>query len=240
MTRPGCRPLSCEELRSLDVSAADEFALSTLVLMENAGRGAAERWAAMAGSGRRPSVLVVCGPGNNGGDGGVMARHLDAWGYPVSLVWFARLDAIRGDARAQWDVLERSEVPQQDWFDARSERDEPDPAALDELFAGADWLVDGLLGTGLARPVEGAFRAVVEAMNRSGKPILALDVPSGLDADSGEPMGVAVRARATITFAARKIGFDAPGASIYTGDVAVVDIGLPGKLLQRFRAEPPM
>ncbi|WP_165246714.1 NAD(P)H-hydrate epimerase [Paludisphaera soli] len=242
MTAPKCRPLSREEVRSLDVLAADEFALSTLVLMENAGRGAADRLAALAGDagGGEPRVLIVCGPGNNGGDGGVVARHLDARGWPVSLVWFAPLDAIRGDARAQWEILERSEVPQRDWFDAAPEGSVPDPAALDALFAGADWVVDALLGTGLTRPLEGAFRAVVEAMNRSGKPILALDIPSGLDADSGEPLGAAVRARATATFAARKLGFDAPGASAYTGEVAVVDIGLPGKLLRRFHADPPL
>ncbi|MDG3007792.1 NAD(P)H-hydrate epimerase [Paludisphaera mucosa] len=223
------RPLSREEVRSLDALAADEFGLSTLVLMENAGRGAAAYWAETAGDAGPPKVLVVCGPGNNGGDGGVMARHLDAWGFPVSLAWFAPPESIRGDARVQWEILDRSGIPQQARPDA-----EPDPAALDALFADADWLVDGLLGTGLARPVAGAFRAVVEAMNRSGKPILALDVPSGLDADSGEPLGVAVRARATVTFAARKFGFDAPGASAYTGEIAVVDIGLPGKLLRRF------
>lgn len=237
MTRTECRPLSREEVRGLDVLAADEFALPTLVLMENAGRAAADVWEDLAGGGR-PRVLVACGPGNNGGDGGVMARHLDARGFPVSLVWFARQDAIRGDARAQWDVLERSEVPQQDWFDARPEAEGPDPDALDDLFAGADWLVDGLLGTGLTRPLTGAFRAVVEAMNRSGRPILALDLPSGLDADTGRPLGVAVRARATVTFAARKLGFDAPGASAYTGTVHVADIGLPGKLLRRFHPEP--
>ena len=103
-----------------------------------------------------------------------------------------------------------------------------------QFLAEADWIVDGLLGTGLTRPVEGALRLLIEALNRSGKPILALDVPSGLDADSGVPLGAAVQAHATATFVAAKLGFNAPGASDYTGRVAVIDIGMPRKLLQPY------
>ena len=90
-------------------------------------------------------------------------------------------------------------------------------------------MVDGLLGTGLTRPVEGPLRAAIEAINRSGKPVLALDLPSGLDADRGEPLGAAVRARVTATFVAPKLGFSAPGASGYTGEVCVVGIGVPAE-----------
>ena len=221
--RLACRPLSREEVRSLDVLAADEFGLPTLVLMENAGRGAAELLARLAG-GATPRVVIACGPGNNGGDGGVIARHLDAWGWPVAVAWLTDPDKLRGDALIQREIIDRSGISQTS----------PTPSDVDALFAGADWIVDGLLGTGLTRPVEGPLRAAIEAMNRSGKPILALDLPSGLDADSGRPLGVAVRAKATATFAARKLGFDAPGASEYTGDVTVIDIGLPGKLIRRF------
>ncbi len=224
--RPQCRSLSRQEVRSLDVLAAEEFGLPTLVLMENAGRGAADRLVALAG-GSSPRVLILCGPGNNGGDGGVVARHLDALGWDVSVLWLADSETIRGDARIQWEILGRSGVPQQS---------DPAPALddIDARIAGADWLVDGLLGTGLTRPVAGPLLAAIEAMNQSGRPILALDLPSGLDADSGRPLGAAVRATATVTFAARKLGFDAPGALDDTGPVTVVDIGLPGSLLRRF------
>jgi len=91
-----------------------------------------------------------------------------------------------------------------------------------------------LLGTGLTRPVEGPLRAVIEAINGSGKPVLALDLPSGLDADSGEPLGVAVRATATVTFVAPKLSFARPGATAYTGEVIVADIGVPRRLLEPF------
>ena len=109
-----------------------------------------------------------------------------------------------------------------------------DVSRLAAILGDADWLVDGLLGTGLSRPVDGPLYAVIEAMNRSGKPIFALDLPSGLDADTGMPLGVAVRATATATFVAAKLGFAAPGADDYTGEVAVIDIGLPRCLLEPF------
>src|SRR5205823_1469095 len=158
---------------------------------------------------------ILCGPGNNGGDGGVVARHLDLWGYPVRLVWFTRADHLRGDAAVQFQVLARSGFDQACWDDEGAVT----PERLDALLAPADWLVDALLGTGLTRPVEGMLRMVIEAMNRSGKPVLALDLPSGLDADHGQPLGVAVRDQATATFVAPKLGFAAAGAAAYTGAV---------------------
>ena len=227
------RPLSREEVRGLDARAADDFGMNTLVLMENAGRGAAEWLRELAGpGGEAPRVLVLCGPGNNGGDGAVAARHLDVWGFAVRVVWFADPGRLRGDAAAQWAILERSGVDQS----ARQGVDAGDPERLDALLDGADWLVDGLLGTGLTRPVEGAVLALIGAVNRSGKPVLALDVPSGLDADRGAPLGAAVRARATATFAAPKLGFGAPGAKAFTGDVRVIEIGVPRRLLEPFRS----
>jgi NAD(P)H-hydrate epimerase len=253
------RPLSRQEVRRLDVQAAEDLELPGLLLMENAGRGAAGWLAELLGAippdaGGRPftpppslpdpegshgpapaQVLILCGPGNNGGDGGVVARHLDAWGFRVRVVWFTRHDQLRGDAAVQWTILEKSGVEQSAWFDDRPDA-EIDPATLQALLTGADWLVDGLLGTGLSRPVEGPLKAVIEAINASGKPVFALDIPSGLDADTGQPLGVAVRAEATATFVAAKLGFAAPGAADYTGEVAVIDIGVPRRLLEPYLA----
>jgi NAD(P)H-hydrate epimerase len=225
------RPLSRDEVRSIDERAARELSLSTLVLMENAGRGAAallrDRGPGASGPGR---VLIACGPGNNGGDGGVVARHLDAWGVDVHVVWFARPDQLRGDAAAQHTILDRAGIEQ-------ASCTEQDPGGLDRfraLISEVDWVVDGLLGTGLTRPVEGLLHAAIAAMNDSGKPILALDLPSGLDADTGQPLGLAVRARATATFVAPKRGFSSPGAGEFTGEVVVVEIGVPRCLLEPF------
>ncbi len=221
------RPLTREEVRSIDRRAAEELAMPTLVLMENAGRGAADWLASKLGSGR---ALILCGPGNNGGDGGVVARHLDLRGIAVRVVWFAEPGKLARDASTQHEILDRSGFDQVDWPGT------VEPERLDALLAGADWLVDGLLGTGLTRPVEGPLRDVIEAINRAGQPVLALDLPSGLDADTGQPQGLAVRATATVTFVAPKIGFAQPGANAYTGEVVVADIGAPRCLLEPFRA----
>jgi NAD(P)H-hydrate epimerase len=181
-----------------------------------------------------PRVLILCGPGNNGGDGGVVARHLDAWGFPVRLVWFARSNQLHGDAALQWSILKKSGLDQSSWFDAYPSDSNFDAGALSSILSDADWLVDALLGTGLSRPVEDPLRTVIELINVSGKPVFALDVPSGLDADTGDPLGIAVHARTTATFVAAKIGFTA-AAVAYTGEVRIFDIGLPRCLLERFR-----
>ncbi len=222
------RPLSRDEVRGLDARAAEEFALPTLILMENAGRGAAA-WLRDRGVAPGTRGVILCGPGNNGGDGGVAARHLDAWGFDVRVVWLAEPDRLRGDAATQWQILARSGIPQSAWSTEATT-----PAALDTLLADADWAIDALLGTGLTRPVTGPLLCAIEALNRSGKPVLALDLPSGLDADTGQPLGAAVRATATATFVAPKLGFSTAGAADFTGEVVVIDIGLPRKILDGF------
>jgi NAD(P)H-hydrate epimerase len=181
-----------------------------------------------------PKVLIVSGAGNNGGDGAVVARHLDAWGFAVQVFWLAKPEQLHNDAKTQWLILERSGINQSTWFD--SGNDNAYLAELDFLIAGVDWIVDALLGTGLTRPVEGTLRAVIETINRSNKPVLALDIPSGLDTDTGMPLGTAIRAHATATFVAPKLGFAAAGATAFTGLVGVIDIGLPRKLLMPFFA----
>jgi NAD(P)H-hydrate epimerase len=224
------RPLSRSEVRALDARAADELGLPPLLLMENAGRGAAEGLRRRAGE--RARVLIVCGPGNNGGDGAVAARHLDAWGFPVRVVWLARAEQLRGDAAFQYAILAKSGIEQ------HACPDPPDPARLAAWLAEADWVVDGLFGTGLTRAIEGLFATWIETINGSGKPVLALDLPSGLDADTGLPLGVTIRATATASFVALKLGFAQPGAESFTGEVFVVDIGLPRRLLEPFLIPP--
>lgn len=220
------RHLTREEVRSIDRRAVEELGMSGLVLMENAGRSAAEWLLPRADGG---PVLILCGPGNNGGDGGVVARHLDLESIPVKLIWFAEPERLSADARAQHSILSRAGFEQETWSGSTIDR-----ARLDGLLKAAAWVVDALLGTGLTRPVEGPMREVIETVNASGARVLALDVPSGLDADTGQVLGVAIRALGTITFAARKVGFDQPGASDYTGHVEVAGIGVPRSLLAEF------
>lgn len=223
----GIRPLTRDEVRSIDRRAADELGMSSLVLMENAGRGACEWLLPRAEGG---PVLVLCGSGNNGGDGGVVARHLDLGSVPVKLVWFAEADRLSPDARAQYELLSRSGFNQEIWAGP------VDRPRLEAEIGWASWVVDALLGTGLARPVEGRLREVIETVNATGCRVMALDLPSGLDADTGQPLGIAIRALGTVTFVASKVGFHQPGAQLYTGQVHVAGIGVPRSLLAQFGA----
>ncbi len=238
-SRVRLRPMTREEFRAIDRYAAETLGLPTMVLMENAGRGAAE---VLARAFREfgpldsqalnreylPNVVVICGSGNNGGDGAVLARHLDARGLArVKVIWTVRHEDLRGDAPAQFRILAAAGADQKSGVD---------PARADEILAGNDWIVDGLFGTGLSRPLAPGEPATlwVEALNRSGKPLLSLDLPSGMDADTGAALGVAVRATVTASFVAPKRGFAAPGASALTGVVEIVDIGVPRSMLRPF------
>jgi NAD(P)H-hydrate epimerase len=209
-------------MRAFEAAAIATGRVPSLLLMENAGRGAVDvmlrEWPRLAGE----PVTVVCGAGNNGGDGLVVARHLLVRGArpavflvgdPAKLSAEARtnLDAWRGLGGAVHEVR-RGEAM----------------SALGESLAKAALVVDALFGTGLDRTIEGLLADVVAAMNAAKAARVALDVPSGLDADTGVTLGVAVRADATVTFAHPKLGLLTPNGAELTGRLHVVDIGVPG------------
>jgi len=218
------RPLSRDEVRAVDRRAIADYGLPGLVLMENAGRGAAEL---LMRAGIRGRVVICAGKGNNGGDGFVVARHLDNSGYDCEVLLCGVPEDLTGDAAVNYQVLERAGLAGQVLGAS------PDLAALEQSLAGADWIVDALLGTGTRGAIRAPFGEIIEAINRSGRNVFAIDLPSGLDCDTGQPLGACVRATRTATFVARKLGFDAPGAAAYTGAVDVVDIGVPRHLLER-------
>jgi NAD(P)H-hydrate epimerase len=211
--------LSREQVRAIDRRAIEEFGVPGLVLMENAGRGAA---GVLLSLGARGPVVVCCGKGNNGGDGSVIARHLDNRAAPVRVLLFARAEELTGDAAINYDILRRSGVP----TEARGGQPVAGEALRREL-AAAEWVVDALFGTGLAGAVRPPFDAVIGAINASGAKVLAVDIPSGLDCDTGEPLGATVRAQHTVTFVAMKKGFARPAAREWLGQVHVADIGAP-------------
>lgn len=204
------------ELLSVDeMRRADQMAMAAGVsgeeLMEHAGAGVAReieaRWSP------RP-VVVLCGPGNNGGDGFVVARHLDRAGWPVRLALLGARDALKGDAAtmaARWE----------------GQVEPLGPEALD----GAALAVDAIFGAGLTRAVEGVPGAVIERLNADAIPVVAIDVPSGLDGDTGGVLGVAPRAALTVTFFRRKPGHLLLPGRLVCGEVATVDIGIPAAVL---------
>lgn len=231
---PAHRGLSCDEVRSLDRRAIEHFRVPGVVLMENAGRGAAELLLRLWPTARR--VTILCGHGNNGGDGFVIARHLELAGRTVRVFLAAAPSRLTGDAATMFGIVARSGIPYADLSAG-------DADAWHAALADADVVVDALLGTGASGPPRGAIAVAIDAAaRRAADPhppaVFAIDVPSGLDADSGISRGACVRADVTATFVARKRGFDSPGAAVLTGDVHVVGIGAPRALLAEFGLVP--
>jgi NAD(P)H-hydrate epimerase len=210
-------------VRALDRRAIQDFGLPGVVLMENAGCGAAQVLLRLGVHGR---VLICCGKGNNGGDGYVLARHLDNHHVPVRVLLFARPEELTGDAAVHYQVIARSGLDVQEWAGA------VDEVALVTELAVAEWVVDALFGTGLTGAVRPPLDRVIAALNGGKARVLAVDIPSGLDADTGGPLGPCVRAEHTVTFAALKKGFAVAAAQAWLGEVHLVDIGLPRVLLE--------
>ena len=188
------RPLTREQVRDVDRRAIDDYGMVGLVLMENAGRNSAELLRTLNIHGR---VTICCGKGNNGGDGFVIARHLENAGVDVRVLLCVPPASLTGDAKSNLNII-----------------------------------VDALLGTGTQGTIREPFVSAITAINSSGCKVYAIDLPSGLDCDTGQPLGVCVRANHTATFVARKIGFDIPGSAEWTGTVHVIDIGVPRSLLE--------
>lgn len=218
------KPLSRQQVRAIDRYAIDVLGVPGMVLMENAGRNAADAIEHHLVTARGHSVAVVAGGGNNGGDGFVIARHLLLRGAKVAVLLVAPPEKITGDARANLDILRRLAV------DVRELR-EADLAGLYLVLRRFDMIVDALGGTGVQGPLTGLIAKAVGQVNDSGTPVAAVDIPTGLDCDTGEAHGPVIRAAFTVTFVAPKKGFDAEEAAEYTGEVIVADIGIPAALV---------
>lgn len=212
--------LSREQMRALDRHAIDHEGIAGLTLMENAGRRAAEVIERDLGPSPR-GIVIVCGPGNNGGDGYVVARRLLVAGHRVRVLSTVNPDRLKGDAAAHCRA----------WLGIGGTctvlSSEPDLHQLDVALGDSAALVDALFGTGLDRDVEGFVAELIERMNNAPIRRYALDTPSGLDADTGRVLGAAVRADVTITFAHPKLGLLTTSGMERSGRLEVVDIGIP-------------
>jgi NAD(P)H-hydrate epimerase len=224
---PCHRIFTREQVREVDRLAIERYGIPGLVLMENASRGLAKYALSMLPEGGR--ALIICGGGNNGGDGLAAARHLHNAGEQVAIVLLRPYDSYTGDARTNLDICRAMDL-----FMIEAADD-----VLEGLRAAppADLLIDGVLGTGISIEVRPPMTDVIDWTNSQPAPVLAIDIPSGLDCDTGRPLGAAVRAAATVTFVGVKRGFLQPGADQYTGRIVVVDIGAPRELVERLGEE---
>jgi NAD(P)H-hydrate epimerase len=216
------RYLSREQARQIDQLAVDRYGIPVLVLMENAARSAADRTCDMLDNDCVGRVLILCGTGNNGGDGLALARHLHNRGAEPHVLLVGDVTKYKGEALTNLRIVQAMGI-------------HAEPVDVMKLEKARPMLiVDGIFGTGLTEPPRGLFDEVARATMSTGVPILSLDIPSGLDADTGQPLSPAtIRATETVTFVARKIGFMSPEAQAYLGHVTVGDIGCPRDLVEQ-------
>jgi len=223
--------LTRAQIREIDCRAINDYHIPGIVLMENAAIHAADLAWKMLGRSKE-NVAIVCGPGNNGGDGFAIARHLLNRGLYVDLLIPNLTPGFdyKGDAAINAQIIGSMGLKMHDIYDS------------DDILnsAAMDLVIDALFGTGLTRPPEGDAAKLIELINDCGLPILAIDLPSGLDCDAGEPLSPAcIRATQTITFVAEKAGFANPNSKQYTGPITVADIGCPKELITNVLRDLP-
>lgn len=213
--------LTRKQVREVDRLAVERYGMPSIVLMENAARAVAEEAWMMLQQRAGRSVLILCGGGNNGGDGLAAARHLHNRGVDVQIALTTDPDGYKGDALTNYNIIRKMGLP-------------CEAAAADRLHRKAyDLVIDAIFGTGLTQCPRPPFEQLAAAVNSMEVDVLAVDIPSGLDCDTGKPLGPCIRARQTVTFVATKVGFAALEASEFTGDVTIADIGCPRELIDQ-------
>ena len=220
------RVLNAAQMREADRRTIDDIGIPSLVLMENAGRQAVAAMEAIYGDLLERQVAVLCGRGNNGGDGFVVARTLMQRGVDVAVFLIGRVAEVRGDARINLEILGRLGLTVVEIADSQAWE-----LHLSEV-GDCTLIVDAIFGTGLNAPISGFIESVVTDVNASGIPVVAIDLPSGLSADSPDPIGPSIEAGLTVTLAAPKIPLVLPPAEAHAGDIVIADIGIPGDVLE--------
>lgn len=224
---------TADAVRQVDRLATEKFGLPTIVLMENAAVALREAALGLMSARGLERAIILAGPGNNGGDGFALARHLHNAGIPVTVLHTAASDAYRGDARVNFEVVHAMGVALAP-LDSRE-------TLCGEMGSGSTALVvDALLGIGATRTVAGLMAEVIDAVNaRSGQVVLGVDIPSGMDADRGPVLGPCMRADLTVTFVGRKVGMAAAGSEALLGRVVIGDIGVPRELAESLAVAAP-
>jgi NAD(P)H-hydrate epimerase len=218
--------VTADQMKNLDRRTIKERGMPGIDLMENAGKGGTEAILRRFPNLLRKRVAVIAGRGNNGGDAFVIARYLINKDHRVNIFLLAEKEAVRGDAKTNMDKLTNGGIEVRE-LTTREEFE----ATKDDLLSH-DLIIEGILGTGLSSEVKGYYREVISALNAAGKPIVAIDIPSGLDATSGKPLGICIRAAFTPTFGLPKLGqLIHPGLEC-VGELEVIDIGIPTDLIE--------
>ena len=218
--------VTATQMQEMDRQTIESFGIPGLVLMENAGRGSFDFLCKKFNDIETKKIAILAGRGNNGGDGFVIARYLMEKGVQVTCFLLSSKEKVKGDAKTNMELAiklcDRSktseviEIPDADTFNRYK-----------SAILHHDFFVDAIFGTGLNSNIRGFFKDVIELVNSSKQPVFAVDIPSGLNCDTGQPLGVAVKADATATFAFAKPGHILYPGNIYTKDLKVIDIGIP-------------
>lgn len=210
--------ITAEEMKELDRRAIEDLGIPSLTLMENAGKSVAQEALSL---GNPSKTLVICGKGNNGGDGFVAARYLALKKLEVKVILIGKEEEVKPDPKINLYRLREHRVEVYECPDLKSFE------LIKEEMKKSDLVIDALFGIGLRSDLKTPYYEIITYLNSLKKPILAVDVPSGLDATTGNVLGAAVKAEKTVTFAAMKKGLVEGEGSIYAGEVKVVDIGIP-------------
>lgn len=219
--------VTAKQMQSLDATAIEQYNIPGIDLMEKAGQSTVEAIVARFGSPVDKQVTIVVGPGNNGGDGLVIARLFHLQGGRPEVFMLVAADKLKGDARTNFERLAQLPVPVHYLLDNDTINPIKDPLAK-------SWLVvDSLFGTGLTRDIAGRFAEVIRAVNEADRPVVAVDIPSGLCSDTGRPLGICIRAELTVTFGLAKTGQVSYPGKTYVGELVIADIGIPSEAVQQ-------
>ncbi len=221
------RILNADQMREADRRTIQDIGIASLVLMENAGRQVVAAIESLYSDLAERQIAIVCGKGNNGGDGFVVARTLQQRGFDVSVFLIGTVNEVKGDARINLEILGRIgqtlvEVADETAWELHGAE-----------IAGHDLIIDAMFGTGLSAPLTGFYETVVADLNEAGVPIVSIDIPSGMSADTSDLIGDAIEATVTVTLGAPKLPLVLPPAEMKCGEVVIADIGIPGDVFDQ-------
>ena len=218
--------VTADEMQQMDRRTIESFGIPGRLLMENAGRGATRFFFKQFSDLKNKRIGIIAGRGNNGGDGFVIARYLAQSGVAVQVYLLTAINRVKGDAAANLKLLKPLEIP------VIEIPDENSFSAQQSDMADFDVWIDAILGTGLKSDVKGYFQTVIDYINALRRPVFAVDIPSGLNSDTGQPCGTCIRASATATFGFAKTGHMTYPGKDYTGALEIVDIGIPPYIVE--------